>query len=300
MPENPRPVFWSAVPTPLTNDLTVDPDAVSRVIDDAVQSGMAGLFLGGTCGEGPWLPDVERRRLVETAAKAANGRLCLAAQVSDNSVPRVRDNIRQMADAGADVAIVSSPATFLNATADRIVDFFAGAVDASELPVGVYDLGEHRPVHLPVDRLAEIYRLPKVCLVKDSSGNVERRAQALAVARERPDLQLFNGDEFRCLEYLEAGYTGMMFGGAIAIAAQMHRIASRWVEGDLETARAEDEAMRQVLFGIYGGSAITCWLTGLKHYLVRRGLFTSEASFLGYPLTDDCRAFIEQLTAESA
>ncbi len=296
MQEEPRPVFWSAVPTPLTENLTVDVDSIPGVIEDAIAAGMSGLFLGGTCGEGPWLPDTERVRLVAAAAQAAGGRLKLAAQVSDNSVPRVRDNVRRMADAGAEVAIISSPATFMNPTADRVVDFFRGAVEASELPVGLYDLGALRPVHLPEDRMAEIYRLPQVCLVKDSSGSVTRREQALAVAQERPDLLLFNGDEFRCLEYLEAGYRGMMFGGAIAIAPQMRLVAELWAQGDLDAARTADEAMREILYGIYGGPDIACWLTGLKYYLERRGLFASRASYLGYPLNDTCRAFIDGLT----
>ena len=84
MQEEPRPVFWSAVPTPLTENLSVDVDSVPGVIEDAITAGMNGLFLGGTCGEGPWLPDGERHRLVAAAAKSANGRLRLAAQVSDN------------------------------------------------------------------------------------------------------------------------------------------------------------------------------------------------------------------------
>jgi 4-hydroxy-tetrahydrodipicolinate synthase len=58
--------------------------------------------------------------------------------------------------------------------------------------------------------------------------------------------------------------------------------------------------MKRTLFDIYGGEKIACWLTGLKHYMVRRGLFSTSASFLGYPLTDDCRAAIERIVAATA
>lgn len=293
-------LYWSALPTPLTPERTVDVASVGRLIRATIESGVTGVFLGGTCGEGPWLPDDERARLVEAAAAAAQGRLKLAAQVSDNSVPRVRDNVRRMAAAGADIAIVASPATFLNATPDRIVGFFVEAAQTSELPVGIYDLGMLRPISIPIERLAEVYRLPEVCLVKDSSGESARRDVALAVWRERPELMLFNGDEFRCLEYLDAGYPGMMFGGAIAIAPQMQRIAELVQAGRGEEAREADAAMRDRLWGIYGGSAITCWLTGLKHYLVRRGLFASSTSFLDYPLTAECRDYIEKLVKSTA
>src|SRR5438309_7251618 len=93
--------FWSAVPTPLTPDLKVDVSSVEKMVDASVADGMTGLFVAGTCGEGPWLSNRERIRLVKAVAEAARGRLRIAAQVSDNSVPRILDNMQDMAAAGA-------------------------------------------------------------------------------------------------------------------------------------------------------------------------------------------------------
>ncbi len=289
--------IWSAVPTPLNSDLTVDGDAVTRMVNAAIQDGIHGLFLAGTCGEGPWLPDRERRHLIEFAANAARGRLKIAAQVSDNSTPRILENIYSAAGAGADYAIIAAPALFMNATPARIAALFADTVNASPLPVGIYDLGSHRPITIPTERLSELYRLPNVHLVKDSSGSPERRAIALAAKEERSGLLLLNGDEFRCLDYLQAGYDGCMFGGAAAVAPQIHRIIQLFHRGQFSEAAAVDAEMKRQLYGIYGGEKIACWLTGLKYYMVQRGLFTSTASFLGYPLTDECRTFIENLVA---
>jgi len=290
--------IWSAVPTPLHPDLTVDADAVQKTVAAAIQDDIQGLFLAGTCGEGPWLPDRERRRLVETAAKAAGGRLKIAAQVSDNSVPRILDNIKAAAAAGADYAIIAAPALFMNATPERIAALFEEAATLSPLPVGIYDLGRHRPITIPEDRLMQLYLLPNVHLVKDSSGSPERRAVALAARLKKPTLQLLNGDEFRCLDYLQAGYDGCMFGGAAAVAPQLHQIIDLFRRGLIAEAKEIEAGMKETLFGIYGGEKIACWLTGLKYYMVRRGLFASTASYLGYPLTEECRVFIEQYAAK--
>ena len=292
---NPLPSvhLWSAVPTPLTNDLKVDVPAVERMVRDAIAGGIQGVFLAGTCGEGPWLQDGERTRLVKATVTAAAGKLKIAAQVSDNSVPRILDNIARMADAGADFGIIAAPATMMNATPDRITALFVEAASTSPLPVGIYDLGRHRPIAIPENRLKEIYLLPNVKLVKDSSGSPDRRALALEARAAKPGLLLFNGDEFRCLDYLQAGYEGCMFGGAAAVAPQMKRIAALFLAGNLDEARRVEAEMKHSLFGIYGGESIACWLTGLKYYMVQRGLFSSTASFLGYPLTPECRAFID-------
>jgi len=292
--------IWSAVPTPLTADLTVDAPSVQRMVRDSIATGVEGLFVAGTCGEGPWLPDWDRRKLVETAVTEAKGRLKIAVQATDNSVPRILDNIRQAADAGADYAVIAAPAVFLNATPDRIAALFIEAAGASPLPVGIYDLGRHRPIMIPEDRLQEVYSQPNVHLIKDSSGSPERRAAALAARAAKPGLRLFNGDEFRCVEYLEAGYDGCMFGGVVATAPQLHAIARGVLAGRLDEARALDAGLKKNLYGIYGGEKIACWLTGLKYYMVRRGLFATSASFLEYPLTDECRAFIEKYAAATA
>ena len=292
--------IWSAVPTPLTSDLKVDVASLDKMVAAAVAEGVEGLFVAGTCGEGPWLPDRERARLMEATVRVSAGRLKIAAQVSDNSVPRILDNAQVAADCGVDFAIIAPPATLLNATPDRITALFAEAATRCPLPVGIYDLGKHRPIMIPGDRLKELYLLPQVKLVKDSSGMPERRAIALEARAEKPSLRLFNGDEFRCLEYLEAGYDSLLFGGAVAVTPHLRRIGDLFSAGRLEEARAVEAEMKQVLFGIYGGEKIACWLTGLKHYMVRRGLFSTSASFLGYPLTEDCRATIERYVAAAA
>lgn len=291
--------IWSAVPTPLRADLTVDVVSLERMIAAAIAEGVEGLFVAGTCGEGPWLPERERRVLMAAAVQAAAGRLKIAAQVSDNSVPRILDNAQMAADCGVDFAIIAPPATLLNATPERITALFAEAAQRCPLPVGIYDLGKHRPIMIPADRLKELYLLPQVKLVKDSSGMPERRAIALAARAEKPTLRLFNGDEFRCLEYLEAGYDSMLFGGAVAVTPLLRRIGELFRAGQLAEARALEAEMQRTLFDIYGGEKIACWLTGLKHYLVRRGLFSTSASFLGYPLTDECRAAIERIVTSS-
>lgn len=291
---------WSASPTPLQPDLTVDEPSVERMVAAAIADGLHGLFIGGTCGEGPWLTDRERGRLVRAAVRAAGGRLKVAAQVTDNSVPRIRENAEAAAAAGADYAIIAPPALFLNATPARVAAHFIEAAAACPIPAGIYDLGRHRAVMIPEDRLQEVYLQPNVHLVKDSSGDPARRAQALAARAANPALRLFNGDEFRTLDYLEAGYDGLLLGGAAVTAPLLHRLVALARAGRMDEARRLDEETRQFLYGIYGGKDIACWLTGLKYAMVRRGLFSGTHSFLGYPLTDECRATIERLAGPAS
>jgi len=48
---------WSASPTPFTESLKIDLSSVKRMIKHHIRLGQKGVFVGGTCGEGPWLPN---------------------------------------------------------------------------------------------------------------------------------------------------------------------------------------------------------------------------------------------------
>jgi 4-hydroxy-tetrahydrodipicolinate synthase len=286
-PDN-RTGVWPATPTPFTEKMTVDGDSVRKMIQHHLRLGVRGLFLAGTCGEGPWMPERERRRLVEAAAKQGKGKLLLAVQVTGNSAARVLGNIKAAKDYGTDIAVIAPPLFMLNATPRTLLRLHAEAIQKSPLPVGIYDRGKHSPVFVPDSVIAKVYQEPNVVMVKDSSSDPGRRKLALAARRERPNLRLLNGDEFRCVEYLKAGYDGLPIGGGIFSGHLVSKIIGAVSSKDLRTAEALQQRMIQMLYAVYGGKQIECWLSGLKRLLVEMGIFKTWKNYLGYPLTRAC------------
>ena len=287
---------WSATPTPFDDNGRVDEAAVERLVAHHVRLGVAGLFLAGTCGEGAWMPDRERRRLVRRAV--ACQQLPIAVQVSDNSAARIADNIAVAAQDGADFAVIAPPRFLMNATPDNLLRLYQTAIRASTLPVIAYDLGAHANVFVPPEILPAIYAEPNVVAVKDSSGDLKRRDIALAARAERPDFALLTGDEFHCDAYLRAGYDGLMLGGAAFQGALAVRILSAAQRGDWGQAAALQARMTRLMLAVYGGEKITCWLAGEKYLLTKLGVFSGHFNYLNYPLTPDCRAAIERVTEE--
>ncbi len=289
---------WSAAPTPFTEDMRTDVEAVARMVEHHLRLGVKGLFLAGTCGEGAWMPDRERRRLVRAAVEASAGRLAIAVQVTDNSAARVLDNAEAAAEDGADIAVIAPPSFLLNATGENLLRLYQQAIAGSPLPVGIYDRGSAGAVVVPDEVLGEIYRQDGVVMVKDSSGSAERREIALAARRERPELLLLDGDEFRCVQYLEAGYDGLLLGGGVFNGHLAGLITQAVAAGDGARARELQERMNRLMYDVYGGQSITCWLSGLKWLLVEMGIFGTWRSFLEYPLTEECREAIGRAVGE--
>ena len=161
--------LWSAAPTPLTDDLQLDTVAVKRMVDHHRRLGANGLFLAGTTGEGAWMPDRQKRTLVQTVAKHAKGKMLISVQVTDNSAARILDNIRAAKEDGADLAVIAEPQFLMNATPENVLALYQRAIRGSSLPVGIYDRGKYSNVKVPDAILPKIYAEKNVVLIKDST-----------------------------------------------------------------------------------------------------------------------------------
>jgi 4-hydroxy-tetrahydrodipicolinate synthase len=294
-----RDTVWSATPTPFTADGRVDVPSVHRMVAHHVDLGVAGLMLAGTCGEGPWLRDRDRELLARSAVEAAQGRLTVAMQVSDNSWGRVLDNVERAAAWGVELAVVAAPSFFINGTTKRLVAHYAEVARRSALPVGLYDRGTHSPYVVPESHLPELLAEPNIVVVKDSAQQPSRRKCYLAARDARPGLKIFSGSEFDCDEYLEAGYDGLLLGGGIFNARMAHAIIKAVRAGDMPRARAAQARMNDLMYRVYGGTQIACWMTGLKELLVQLGIFSTNYNLLEYPLTPECLAQIKAAVSGS-
>jgi len=285
---------WSATPTPFTKTMQIDKVAARRLVDHHLRLGVQGLFLAGTCGEGAWMRDADRRELVRTVAERAAGRLTVAVQVTDNSAARILDNMRAAREDGADIAVIAPPYYLLNATPDNVAELYLEAIRKSPLPVGIYDRGNLGAVPVPDSALKRIYAEPKVVLIKDSSVDPRRMEIALRAREGRRDLRLLTGYEFGCVEYLAAGYDGLLLGGGIFNGRLARMIAEAAEQGEVDLAEQLQERMNRLMWDVYGGKEIKCWLAGLKHLLVRMGVFRTTECYLRYPLTAACQRSIER------
>lgn len=274
---------WSAAPTPLTDDMTVHTDDVKRMVEHHIRLGVKGLFLAGTNGEGPWLPDRERRRLVQSAVKHAGEKLIIAVQVTDNSSARIHDNIRAAREDGADIAVIAPPNFFMNATSANLKKHYLDAVRESPLPIGIYDRGDFGSVSVPVSVLKTVYTEKKVILIKDSSLNKNHARITLDARKKRPDLCILNGYEFGCVEYLEMGYDGMLLGGGVFNGYLAGLILNAFNSGDMKLAKNLQKRMNRIMYAVYGGKKISCWLSGEKKLLVDMGVLSTWKNFPNYP-----------------
>lgn len=288
--------IWSATPTPFLDNGELDQKSIERVVEQHLSLGVTGLFLAGTCGEGPFMPHDQHVELVSGMRQLAGSRLKLAMQVSDTSAARVRDNMKRAAGAGADAVVIAPPWLDRFANRDFMRRYFLEPIESAEIPVGIYVMKAAAGSPLDLTLWTELAAHPKVQLVKDSSGSAEYAAALAGVRRTRSDILLLTGNEFDTVSAIKAGYDGVLLGTGILIAGLIRKAIQAVLDGDGQAAADWQTRSNELLWDLFGRD-IHLWLGGLKYALKHLGIFQSEFMHLAYTLNADDRKRIDAALA---
>lgn len=285
---------WSAAPTPYTEDWKIDEDSIQRLADHHYKMGVRGVFIGGTSGEGPFLPDNMRHQLAVATVKANAGRIATALQITDNSAVRMIENLKKVADTGIDMAVIAPPFFTLNLTQEYIYDMYAQVIEASPIPIGLYHRGNNPKIEAAT--LVKIAALPKVLTVKDSVCTPKDSTCLLRARdelRANKDFYAYYGNEFDCVTPAILGYDGMMVGGGCFNARMVKQVFETAKAGKIEEAKVLQERLNNLMFDVFGGQNISCWLAGQKQIMVELGIFRMNKCIINYQLTKECAAKIK-------
>jgi len=282
---------WSAAPTPFTESLAVDAASVRRMVKHHINLKQKGIFIGGTCGEGPWLPRNDMRRLTEATTAAAGGKIKVAVQVTDNSFPKVLEHIKDAKADDADIAIIAEP-WFVGPMANVIEKHYMEIAERSVLPVGIYS---RSATIVPLGVLKKVLLHKNVVLFKDSSVSEDVKKLALEVGHKKSSLLVMTGYELGMTPYLEAGYQGVLAGGGVLIGDLTAQMVEKAQQGDFATVAKLQAHCDRINYTVYGGKNITSWLTGLKYALVKMGIFSTTAGYLKYPVDPGTKRKIDKL-----
>ena len=288
-----RDVVWSATPTPFLANGALDDAGLARLCSQHQRLGVSGLFLAGTCGEGPFMPNRQRAELVRKIQRLAGGAFHLAVQVSDTSSARVRVNVAEAVESGADSVVIAAPWLVRFVNRDFARRYFLESLEcACPVPKGVYVIAQPAETGMDCDFWREIAAHPQVAYIKDSSGSGEYRRAFVEVKARRPELALRTGCEFDVLAAMRDGYGGCLLGTAILNGAMIARAIAALAAGDEDAARAWQDRSNRLLHDLFRPD-ISAWMSGLKYAMRAAGVFSTEFSHLTYPLSDADRRRID-------
>ncbi len=190
----------------------VAPVALRAVARELLRSGVQGIVVAGTTGEGPLLDDAERSHLVEWLREVVPEDRWLVSGTGAESTRATVRATEEAAAAGAD-AVRGRPPAYFGPTLSpaALTGHYLSVADASPVPVLIYNMPKYTHVMLQDGVIRALADHERIVGFKDSSGDLKVMAAYRAAA---PQLRAFVGAGTLFYPALELG----AHGGVLAVA----------------------------------------------------------------------------------
>lgn len=128
-----------AMVTPFDKNENLDELKTRKLVDFLIESGVNGLYIGGSTGEGFMMTHEERKLLVEYVCDQVKGRIPIIVHVGSISTKLSIDLAKHAQESGAD-AVSSVPPFYWRFDDESIYQYYKDISESTELPMIVYNV----------------------------------------------------------------------------------------------------------------------------------------------------------------
>lgn len=226
--------------TPVTQEGRLDVEAVKRIINFFANNQVSPLLMG-TTGEGNSVSPSDGSLFVETAAKAAEGRITIYAGLTGNCFAEQLSQAEAYTKAGADVIVATLP-TYYALTPEQMENYYRTLADRITGPLMLYNILATTHMSIPVEVIKRLADHPNIVGLKDSERDLERMAACIEIAKDRNDFAYFCGWAAQSAHSLELGGNGIVPSTGNYVPEMFRQLFDAALSGDMETAnRLQDE-----------------------------------------------------------
>jgi len=197
-----------ALVTPFRNDLSVDTDALTRIVEHNISGGVEYLVVLGTTAETATLTKEEQEVVKQTIITANKGRLPLVLGVGGNNTMEVVNQLNEENLKGFNAVLSVSP-YYNKPTQEGIYQHFKMIAEKSPVPVILYNVPGRTSSNMQPDtviRLANDFK--NIIGIKEAAKNM---VQAMELIRKKPkDFLIISGDDIITLPMVLAGGAGVI------------------------------------------------------------------------------------------
>lgn len=223
-----------ALMTEFKADGSLDLEATAAHVEAEIQAGVHGLIMLGTLGENTSLSPDEKRAVVETAIRTANGRIPVLSGVSEFTTPTAVQYVNDIEALGAAGAMVLPPMVYKTDPRETLTHFRTVARECG-LPLMIYNNPVTYGTDVTPEMFAELADEPTIVAIKESSDDVRRITDIVNVTGDR--YLIFCGVDDIVVESLVLGAVGWVAGLVNAFPQESVRLYQLTVDGRLDEAR---------------------------------------------------------------
>src|SRR6202521_133439 len=211
----------TALVTPFRKDLSLDEQAMRRLVRRQIQAGINFLVPCGTTGESPTLSHAEHLRVVEITLEEAKGKVPVVAGAGGYNTQEVIELSKELHHMGVDGLLSVSP-YYNKPTQEGLYQHFKAIASAVPLPIIVYNIQGRTGVNVETPTLKRLSQIDNIVGVKEASGNIGQMAMVVHLMPERFDV--LSGDDAITLPLIALGGRGLISVASNEIPAEMTRL----------------------------------------------------------------------------
>jgi len=279
---------FPALITPMTEDGSLDEEALRKFVDWQIGQGSDGLVAVGTTGESPTLTEDEHKAVIEIVVEQTRGRVPVIAGTGSNSTAEAIEYTRHAEKAGADAALVVVP-YYNKPTQEGLYAHFRAVAEATELPVIVYNVPGRTVADISDDTIARLAAdCPNIVGVKDASGDLNRPSNLRRLLGGR-EFAMLSGEDGTAL-----GFNAHGGQGCISVTANIApALCAEFQKATLEGDYAKALELQDRLFPLHRAMFVETSPGPVKYAASLLGLCSSFARLPMVEISDASKRVVE-------
>lgn len=238
-----------ALVTPFKNDLSVDYEALTDLVNFQIENGTDYLVILGTTGESVTVTHKERLAIINSIKETNNGRKPLVLGLGGNNTFSLIEELK-FADFDGIDAILSVSPYYNKPNQAGITLHYTMFADASPLPVILYNVPGRTGSNMTAETQLKLAEHPNIIGTKEASGNFE---QCMSIAKHRPEgFLLISGDDAITLPLIACGFDGVISVVINAFPSLFTKMVNLALENKFEEARIVHNKLLDASIQIFG------------------------------------------------
>lgn len=237
----------TALVTPMNED-GVDYEALGRLIDWQIESGVNALVVCATTGEAPTLTDNEHCKVLEFAIQRSGHRIPIIAGTGSNDTAHAIMMSQFACAIGADAVLCVTP-YYNRPTQNGLIASYTAIADAATAPVILYNVPSRTGTNIEPETYGVLADHPNICAIKEANGRISKIAETFRVVGDR--LDVYSGNDDQTLPILAYGGKGVISVAANVVPGRMVQLCDRFFSGDLNGAVREQLSLLPLIQALF-------------------------------------------------
>ena len=197
-----------ALITPFKEDLSVDFDALVKLVNYNIENGTDYLVINGTTGESATITESEKQEVIDVIIKTNNKRLPLVLGVGGNNTAVVVNELKTRDFTGID-GILSVAPYYSKPTQEGFYQHYKAIAEATDLPIILYNVPGRTARNMePATTIRLANDFANIVAVKEAGNNQQ---QYYTLLKDKPaDFLVISGDDDLALGTTLAGGSGVI------------------------------------------------------------------------------------------